>query len=48
MEQFFLDNGVAVVPGEGPPPLTLPVPEAFTASAARDACEILGPPLSLE
>jgi hypothetical protein len=20
MEQFFLDNGVAAVPGEGPPP----------------------------
>jgi mannose-6-phosphate isomerase-like protein (cupin superfamily) len=48
MEQFFLDNGVAAVPGDDPPPLTLPDPEAFAASAARYACEILGPPLSLE
>ena len=48
MEQFFLDNGVTAVPGEGPPPLTLPDPEAFAASPARYACEILGPPLTLE
>lgn len=48
MEQFFLDNGVPALPGDGPPPLTLPDPEAFAASAARYACEILGPPLTPE
>jgi quercetin dioxygenase-like cupin family protein len=46
-EQFFVDNGVKVVPGEPAPALMAPDPVRFAESALRHHCEILGPPLQL-
>jgi len=46
-EQFFVDNGVAVVPGEPHPALTAPDPEVFALSAKKYGCDIVGPPLTL-
>jgi quercetin dioxygenase-like cupin family protein len=47
VEDFFVTQGVPVVPGEPPPPPVEPDPEELAPIVERYAFEIVGPPLAL-
>jgi hypothetical protein len=47
VEDFFVTQGVPVVPGEPPPDPVEPDPDELAPIVERYAFEIVGPPLTL-